>query len=138
MLSATPAAAQTEVESATQLRRLDMMLMVTSLRCRFGSDNFQAGYEAFKRRHAATLRTAAEQALADMTRRMGRKSAIHAFDRLSTGMANSYGLGHPQLGCAELKQAAEHLLTIDGRPALVAAANSLLDGGDGATLLAQR
>lgn len=138
MLSAMPAAGQTEVEASTQLRRLDMMLMVTSLRCRFGADNFQASYEAFKRRHAATLRTAAEQSLSDMTRRMGRNGAIQAFDRLSTGMANSYGLGHPTMDCAQLKQAAANLLEIQGRPALVAAANSLLDGGDAAFRLAQR
>lgn len=138
LLAATPLAAQSEVEASTQLRRLDMMLMVTSLRCRFGPDNFQASYDSFRSRHSAALRVAAEQVLGDMTRRMGRKGAIAQFDRMSTGMANAYGNGHPYLDCAELKAVAGELARIEGRTALVAAAADLLDSRVPAIKLAQR
>ena len=61
LLAGAPAAAQSDLESAEKLRRLDIMLMVTALRCRFGADNFQPDYEAFSARHLTTLNAAASE-----------------------------------------------------------------------------
>ena len=41
MLAGVPASANT-LEDAEKLRKLDIMLMVTGLRCRTTADNFQA------------------------------------------------------------------------------------------------
>jgi hypothetical protein len=140
LLAGMPAAAKSEVQAATQLRQLDMMLMVTSLRCRFGADDFRVDYDAFRKNHAAELKTASLLVLGDMTKRLGRNGAVSAYDRLSTGMANSYGMGHPRLGCAELKQATRSLASARGLHPLADAADGLLSEGAGqrGTMLAQR
>lgn len=138
LLAGVPAAAQT-VEAGTKLRHLDMMLMVTSLRCRFGADDFQADYDAFRAHNAEALKEAAVVVLDDMTRRLGRNGAVNEYDRMSTGMANTYGLGHPTLGCADLKQATEALTAAADEAALLAAADQLLDAAPASpVLLAQR
>lgn len=46
-------------DSAEQLRRLDIMLMVTSLRCRKTVDDFQADYGDFTQEHLSELNDAA-------------------------------------------------------------------------------
>ena len=139
MLAGSPAAAQDEITTAVQLRKLDMMLMVTALRCRFGADNFSADYEAFKVQHQETLRLAATVVLDDLARQLGRKGAIAAFDRMSTGFANTYGMGNPRFGCADLKLATTELSLASGQASLVAAADTLLAAGPaGEALIASR
>jgi hypothetical protein len=79
LLAGAPAAAQSDLESAEKLRRLDIMLMVTALRCRFGADNFQPDYEAFSARHLTTLNAAASelrQALAAQHGTQGARRAV--------------------------------------------------------------
>lgn len=125
LLPAAPAAAG-DVDNAIQIRKLDMMLMATSLRCRFGADNFQADYERIKVRHRLNFKVAAERVLGDMTRRMGRKNAINSYDRMSTGMANEYGVGHPWLNCNQLKREAQALASTSDMASLDSAARELL------------
>lgn len=96
-------------DNAENLRKLDIMLMVTSLRCRTGPDNFQPDYLAFSKAHVGTLRKAASYLTADLSRRQGSAGAKRALDKMSVSMANSYGVGHPWLGCAELKQVTHDL-----------------------------
>jgi len=137
---ASPAAAQSDVEAAEKLRRLDIMLMVTALRCRFGADDFRADYEAFSARHLDTLNAAGRRLTQALSARHGAQGAKRALDRLMTGMANSYGMGHPTLGCGQLKQVA-HGLAYDTRSDhLVAVADQLLgrQPNDSVFLLAQR
>ena len=139
LLAGAPAAAQQDLASAEKLRRLDIMLMVTALRCRFGVDNFQADYEAFSARHLSTLNAAGRRLTQELSARHGAQGARRALDRLMTGMANSYGMGHPTLGCAELKRVAQGLVRANGEGALVAAADVLLGGeANESILLAQR
>lgn len=102
-VATTPAAAQDEVAAATQVRNLDMMLMVTSLRCRFGSSDFRPEYQALRARHQLEIRNANQRVLSHLTSQMGRRAAVAAYDRMSTGMANQYGGGHPWLDCSALK-----------------------------------
>jgi hypothetical protein len=125
LLAGAPAAAETELEKAQKLRELDIMLMVTSLRCRFGADDFQPDYQAFSARHLSTLNAAARRLTTTLAAQHGTRGANRALDRLSTRMANAYGMGHPRLGCAELKQVTRQL-TQQQSSTLVAAADELL------------
>jgi hypothetical protein len=128
LLAGSPAGAQARsLESAEKLRRLDIMLMVTALRCRFGEDNFQADYDAFATRHLAELNAAARTLTAELARRHGASGAKRALDRMSTGIANGYGMGHPDLECGELKRATRELADASGPEALVAAADRLIE-----------
>ncbi|MGC1270364.1 MAG: S-adenosyl-L-homocysteine hydrolase [Croceibacterium sp.] len=128
-----------DVETAASLRRLDMMLMVTSLRCRFGEDDFRVEYDRFRASNLPVLRDAALMVTGEFTRQYGKQGAIREFDRMNVAMANYYGAGHPRLDCHELKQAAGQLVAPQGEAGLVAAAARLLDSGDNAgTQLARR
>ncbi len=131
---ATPAMADTSLASAEKLRKLDIMLMVTGLRCRNTVDNFNVEYGRFTTNHLGTLNQASNQLKADIVRRQGPAGANRALDRLSTTMANAYGQGHPWLSCRDLKQAASDLANVRGRDTLVEAADQLLSDGRGAEL----
>ncbi|MBU6266376.1 MAG: S-adenosyl-L-homocysteine hydrolase [Sphingomonadales bacterium] len=124
-------AAETSATNAAKLRRLDIMLMVTSLRCRSGDDNFQADFQAFESGHIAELNGAAKALRGDLVAHYGSRGADRELDRMSTTMANTYGNGHPWLGCRELKQATRLLADAQGVEPLLAVADELLQG-DGA------
>jgi len=127
LLAGSPATAENNLETAEKLRRLDIMLMVTALRCRFGESNFQAEYDAFSVRHLATLNAAARDLTAELARAHGARGAQRALDQMSTGIANGYGMGHPRLECAELKRATQELTEASDPASLVAAADRLID-----------
>lgn len=129
----TPALAAGSGE-AEKLRRLDIMLMVTALRCRTTEDDFQADFAAFESAHMPELNDAALQLRKDLVGANGVLGANRALDRISTGMANQYGQGHPRLGCSELKQATRLLAELKGRDALLSAADELLAPADRTTL----
>lgn len=131
---AVPAMAQSS-SSAEKVRRLDMMLMVTSLRCRTTPDNFQADYRNFTQRQYAPL----QKANADLRRQFaarGEQGANRELDRISTDMANRYGLGHPWMNCAQLGKATRELVSAMGETQLVAAADKLLGNSPPSTLVA--
>lgn len=126
MLLTVPASAEVGMSQAEKLRRLDIMLMVTGLRCRTTSDNFNSEYGRFTTAHLGTLNAASNQLKADFTKRYGAAGANKALDRLSVQMANAYGQGHPWLSCGQLKQVAGTLATMRGTQPLVEAADELL------------
>lgn len=110
---------------AQKLRSLDIMLMVTALRCRTGGDDFQGEFARFEAHHMAELNRAAQ----DLIRENGGDGRDgRALDRISTAMANTYGAGHPWLGCHDLKGLAGKLADSDGEDSLVAAAEETLSG----------
>lgn len=117
--AASPAAQRpaASMSGAEKLRRLDIMLMVTALRCRKTSSDFTSDYRRFAVRQMVSL----NQAAAEL--RGGNQAA---FDRMSTRMANNYGAGHPWLGCAQLRQVARNLAEVSGRATLEEAAGQLL------------
>ncbi|MGX7952293.1 S-adenosyl-L-homocysteine hydrolase [Tsuneonella sp. HG249] len=121
-----PAAAAVSPNDASKLRQLDIMLMVTSLRCRFGADNFQPDYERFASNHNPLMQDAFRSLQADYTARMGPARTRKALDSISVGMANSYGQGHPWLGCGELKAMTRELAGTRDHLRLVAAADEAL------------
>ncbi len=121
-----PAQASGTLGNAEKLRRLDIMLMVTSLRCRTTADNFSAEYGRFTTNHLGELNQASDQLRADLAQRHGHVGSARALDRISTVMANAYGQGHPWLSCRELKMVANDLARMDGSEVLVEAADQLL------------
>lgn len=127
LLTTAPAMAG-DMSKAEKLRRLDIMLMVTGLRCRTTRSNFQADYQRFTTNHIGELNASAHALKAELATRHG-AGAERALDRLSVTMANTYGQGHPWLDCAELKEVAQGLAGARGEAPLVAAADQLLDGG---------
>ncbi len=114
--------------ASEKIRRLDIMLMVTGLRCRTTADDFQADYQAFEARHLADLNAAAHALAASYSGRLGAVEANRMLDRISVQIANQYGNGHPWLGCHELKGLAQSLAQEDGAAVLLQAANEITDG----------
>lgn len=135
MVLAAPASAS-PVDSAEKIRKLDIMLMVTALRCRNTSHNFQADYERFSIAHLAELNAASNTLKADLSRRQGAVGAKRALDQISTGMANAYGNGHPWLDCAGLKDVTNRLASDKQPGVLLAAADEYLGSGSGRVTLA--
>lgn len=123
---AAPAQAAGGTSGAEKVRRLDIMLMVTGLRCRTTADNFTADYGRFTSSQLRELNAANAELKSDMARRYGAAGAQRALDRLSTTMANGYGQGHPWLSCGELKVVARNLANVRGRATLEEAADQLL------------
>jgi hypothetical protein len=122
---ATPATVQAGAsEDAESVRKLDIMLMVTSLRCRRTADNFQADYQRFSSNNLATLNAASRTLQADLAKRGN--TGKRALDKISVSMANEYGNGHPWLGCGELKQITRDLAAGKNAGQLAAAADDLL------------
>ncbi|MDL2352419.1 MAG: S-adenosyl-L-homocysteine hydrolase [Pseudomonadota bacterium] len=128
MVLSFPAAAG-GMGQAEKIRRLDIMLMVTGLRCRTTADDFQREYGRFTTNHIGELNAAARELRADYAARLGPAKADRALDKLSVQMANQYGQGHPWLNCGQLKQVATTLADMRGLQPLVEAANDLLDDG---------
>lgn len=111
---------------AEKLRKLDIMLMVTALRCRHGADNFQRDYEKFAVKHNVALQGAARSLQSSYHSKYGAKGAKRQLDKISVSMANVYGQGHPWLECAELKQVTSGLAAHRDSSQLLVAANELL------------
>jgi hypothetical protein len=135
LAAVAPAQAAGSLGNAEKVRRLDIMLMVTSLRCRSTADNFNAEYGRFTSSHMAELNQASDQLRADLVGRYGAAGSARALDRISTVMANAYGQGHPWLSCRELKMVTSDLARVRGHETLVEAAEQLL-GEDRAPELA--
>lgn len=126
---ATPVAVQaagSAQDQAEAVRKLDIMLMVTSLRCRRTADNFQADYQRFSSNHLTALNAASRTLQANLVKKSGAAGAKRALDKISVGMANEYGNGHPWLGCGELKQIARDLAADKNSTKLAAVADDLL------------
>ncbi|WP_144094402.1 S-adenosyl-L-homocysteine hydrolase [Croceicoccus sediminis] len=111
---------------AEKLRKLDIMLMVTALRCRHGADNFQRDYEKFAVKHNVALQGAARSLQSSYRGKYGAKGAKRQLDKISVSMANVYGQGHPWLECAELKQVTNGLAAHRDSSQLLVAADELL------------
>ncbi len=119
---------------AEKLKKLKIMLMVSSLRCRRGPDDFQPAYQRFAARHLPTLRNAHMTMKAGLVAQHGETHGQRALDRAIVSMANEYGQGHPWLDCKELGQATAELADSGGDAELHAAADHLLGTGPAAAI----
>ena len=135
MLSAANTPAQAApLDDAEKLRKLDIMLMVTGLRCRTTPDDFQRDFQEFEAAHLGELNDATSDLRNSLVERYGLTGATRALDRFSTAMANRYGQGHPSLSCGELKAETRALARLHSEPELVAAADRLLAADNGSHL----
>lgn len=129
IVAAAPAQAQScwgpQAVAAAKLRNLDIMLMVTALRCRKGADNFQPDYYAFSAAHQTELNVA-NGVLRAQFAGGGATAANRALDKMSVVIANSYGIGHPNLGCGELRKVTRDLAATRVSGALLNAADALV------------
>lgn len=130
--AAGPDAHATAMMRAGRLKQLDIMLMVTALRCRAGADDFQDDYHAFEAAHMAAINDASRMILAEATARLGATAGQVEMERVVTATANRYGNGHPWLGCGDLHHLAHDLAAEHSDDALIAEAAEVLDGDDGA------
>ncbi|MEE4450123.1 S-adenosyl-L-homocysteine hydrolase [Novosphingobium resinovorum] len=122
---AAPASAATTPSEAHKLRRMDIMLMVTGLRCRTTADDFMEDYGRFTSSHMAELNEANAQLRAELGE--GAEVSGGPLDRMSVVMANEYGAGHPWLSCHQLRSITQGLATVQGRATLVEVAGQLLE-----------
>jgi hypothetical protein len=137
-VTSAPASANRPMSGSEKLRRLDVMLMVTSLRCRTTADNFNVEYGRFTNSHMADLNRANADLRGELATRFGAAGANRQLDRLSTVMANTYGQGHPWLSCRELKSVAGQLANLRGQATLEEAADELLSDRAPALAYARR
>ncbi|WP_232493856.1 S-adenosyl-L-homocysteine hydrolase [Novosphingobium kaempferiae] len=112
---------------AQKLRRMDIMLMVTGLRCRTTADNFIEDYGRFTSSHMTELNEANAELRGELAEDVGEEGAARALDKMSVVMANEYGGGHPWLSCHELREVTQGLALVQGRETLVEAAGQLLE-----------
>jgi hypothetical protein len=96
-------------QDAAKVANLNMMMMVTALRCRKGPDDFLADYNRFVKNNNSVIGSQNAEVRSHFARIGGTKSADAAMDKFIIGIANSYGGGHHRLGCAELKTIAHDL-----------------------------
>lgn len=122
----TPARADTGYEGAHLLRSLDIMLMVTSLRCRTGAHDFRADYERFATAHLPSLNAAGQTLRVSLAARLGEPDPARALDRMGVRIANSYGDGHPWMDCAELQRVTRELSHFSDSGQLAEAARVIL------------
>lgn len=98
-------------QDAAKIKHLNTMLMVTALRCRNTPDNFLPQYNRFVAKHNALIGSQNNLLKTQLAQTSGAGGALNALDRMSIGYANSYGNGHRNMNCGELKQLALDLST---------------------------
>lgn len=134
--SASPPAHATPGDDAEKVRRLDIMLMVSALRCRNTADGFQEDYNRFSAAHLGELNASASTLKKTLEARFGATAAKRELDKMSVSMANSYGQGHPWLNCHDLKEATQGLAGNRAPGALLSAADALLGDSGRSSLVA--
>lgn len=97
-------------QNAAKIAKLNMMLMSTSLRCRFGADDFQAAYGSFVRQYNPLLGSQHGMIKSHFAQTMTAFKADMALDKLMVNYANSYGAGHRTMNCAALKDFTNHIV----------------------------
>jgi hypothetical protein len=110
-MAASPAqACWTNAErDAAQVANLNMMMMVTALRCRGGKDNFLNEYNRFVKSNNPVLGAQNAAVRGHFARLHGHKAADSAMDKYIIALANNYGGGHEGKGCGQLKEIAGQL-----------------------------
>jgi hypothetical protein len=96
-------------QDAAKVANLNMMMMVSALRCRKGPDDFLAEYNRFVKNNNPVLGSQNAAVRNHFARINGAKAADAQMDKFVIGLANSYGGGHDSLGCAQLKDIAGDL-----------------------------
>lgn len=90
-------------QDAVKITHLNTMLLVTALRCRGGADNFLPEYNRFVVNNSSLIGNQGKVIKMHFSSTHGAKGAEGALDRMSIGFANSYGTGHRDMNCQQLK-----------------------------------
>ncbi len=111
VLSGTAQAAcwNDDAVEAAQVRDLETMLMVASLRCRISGADFLSSYNAFVRGSRPTL-TAMNDRLRDHF------GDLNSYDRYVTSVANRYGGGAAGLDCGDMASILKDAREANGSP----------------------
>lgn len=109
---------------AAQIRQLDIMLMVSTLRCQVKGVDFVPEYNAFVVSNKTMLVANNDELLRHFNASMSGRAAYDAYDRFSTGMANQFGNGGGQPEDCETLRAMTVAATATG--AAVSSRESLL------------
>jgi len=96
-------------QDAAKIKHLNTMLMVTALRCRNTVDNFLPSYNQFVVKHNSLIGAQNAELRNHLSATYGTRGAEGALDRMSIGFANSYGNGHRDMECGQLKDLATRL-----------------------------
>lgn len=96
-------------QDAAKVANLNMMMMVSALRCRKGPDDFLADYNRFVKSNNPLLGAQNATVRSHFARINGAKGADAHMDRFIIALANSYGGGTDSMGCSQLKAVASHL-----------------------------
>ena len=113
-----------QLVQAAKLRQLDVLMMVGSLRCRSGAQDYRTAYDRFVLRHRPQLDKVNAQILGEMRLKLGSVAALDSLDRASVRKANHYG-EQASYGCRDLGEVAAALAE-SGPEALSAAADVLV------------
>jgi hypothetical protein len=96
-------------QDAAKVANLNMMMMVSALRCRKGPDDFLAEYNRFVKNNNPVIGSQNAAVRSHFARISDNGNADAAMDKFIIGIANSYGGGHGRLDCGELKVVAQDL-----------------------------
>ena len=86
---------------AAQLRDLDTMLMVATLRCRVKGTDFSADYNKFVVDKRPILAAANVEMQSAFAKSVGKAKALGAYDDFMTKIANTYGNGMTGMACQD-------------------------------------
>lgn len=86
---------------AAQLKDLDIMLMVATLRCRISDLDFSADYNRFVRAKREILADANKDLRGQFALAVGDARALGAYDDYATKIANGYGGGANGMSCTD-------------------------------------
>jgi len=89
-------------------------------------DDFQLEFSAFEASHSADIKVANRQLEADFIRRYGPGGAARQMDHITVEMANTYGNGHPWMGCHDLKGMTHDMALMRGPAPVLTVADQLL------------
>ena len=115
-------------QDAVKITHLNMMLMVTALRCRGGADNFLPEYNRFVVNNSSLIGNQSKVIKAHLAQMQGARGAESALDKMTIGFANSYGTGHQSMDCRQLKSFAAGLASQKHGIATLAEAAGLVVG----------
>lgn len=96
-------------QDAAKVANLNMMMMVSALRCRKGPNDFLTDYNRFVINNNPVIGSQNAAVRSHFARINGNGTADAAMDKFIIGIANSYGGGHQWLDCAQLKLVAQDL-----------------------------
>lgn len=93
---------QSEAADQARVRQLDVLLMVSALRCEHGDVPFLEGYNRFVAANRDVIASANDGMRRHFAASMSQAAALNAYDAMVVRMANQFGDGHGLPDCASM------------------------------------